>query len=195
MGEQDIEDIRIKNIVDMAVTFTAMMRVFRQGSKSTISKKIAEVFSSLDNVTEETQYRQIHDSFCIWFTKEIFTAEKTFKNGRGPKMSRNASYGQAAKIFDIAAKVYVYYCKLPSPHAAERLLPMLYGAVDTPIMKNLKSKFRDVPIAATTIEEIDKPIYETLQRLIMRDIETGGNRIYPVQYDDIEWHKLNRTQQ
>jgi hypothetical protein len=195
MKEQEIENIKNKNIIDMAITFTAMMRVFQKGSKSKITSKIEEIFSKFDRITEGKQYQDIHDSFCGWFTEHIFTAEKTFKNKRGTKPSKNTSYGQAAKIFDIVVKVYVYYCRLPSPEVAERLLPFLNGAVDTPIMKHLKSKFKEPPISATTIEEVDKKTYKMLQSFITIDIRENRNNIHPVQYDDIKWYELNRAQQ
>jgi len=195
MKEQEIENIKNKNIIDMAITFTAMMRVFKKGSKSKITSKIGEIFSKLDRITDGKQYQDIHDSFCAWFTEHIFTAEKTFKNKRGTKLSKNTSYGQAAKIFDIAVKVYVYYCRLPSPEVAARLLPFLNGAVDTPIMKHLKSKFKEPPISATTIEEVDKQTDKMLQSLITKDIKENRNNIHPVQYDDIKWYELNRAQQ
>jgi hypothetical protein len=50
--------------------------------------------------------------------QNIRTAEKKLKNGRvipiGP-----SSYGHAAKVLDISAKVFVYYCGLPAPDGAK----------------------------------------------------------------------------
>jgi len=195
MKEQQIIKIKDKNIIDMAITFTAMMRIFSEGSKSKIATKIEEIFSTLESITDRKQYQAIHHSFCQWFTEEIYTAEKTFKN-RKPKPSKNASYGQAAKIFDIAIKVYVYYCNRPSVEVAQKLTTFLNGAIDVPIMKYLKSRYKESQITATTIEQIDEKIYRKLQEIIEVDIKQSfNNNIYPVQYDDIKWHELNRAQQ
>lgn len=196
MAEQGIaESTKRKNIIDMAITFTAMMRVFAKGSKSKIAAKLEEIFSNLSSINNLEQYQHVHDSFCQWFIREIYTAKKTFKNGR-VKQSKCASYGQAAKTFDIAIKVYVYYCGQPSSIVSHRLVPLLNGAVDTPIMKYLTSEYPDHQITATTIEEVDKSAYQELQSLIKKDIEIKfKNRIKPVQYDDITWYELNRAKQ
>jgi hypothetical protein len=105
-----------------------------------------------------------------------------------------ASYGQAGKLLNVALKVYVYYCRLPSPQAAQKLLPFLHGAVDTLMMEHLKKSFPQVHVPATTIEAVDKVQYFTLQAMIKRDIESEfGASILPVQWDDIMWCRLNRT--
>lgn len=193
--KEKIETIRNKNIIDMAITFTAMMRVFSEGSKSKIAAKIEELFSTLENITDKKQYQDTHHSFCQWFCREIYTAEKTFKNKKS-KPSKNASYGQAAKILDIAIKVYVYYCNRPSVEVAHKLTPFLNGAIDTPIMNYLRTNDKASKITATTIEGIDEKAYKDLQLLIEADIRQNfNNKIHPVQYDDIKWHELNRAQQ
>jgi hypothetical protein len=193
--KEKIETIKNKNIIDMAITFTAMMRVFSKGSKPKIATKIEELFLTLRNISDKKQYQDIHHSFCQWFIKEIYAAEKTFKN-KESKQSKNASYGQAAKILDIAIKVYVYYCNRPSVEFAHKLTPFLNGAIDTPIMQYLKSKDKESKISATTIEGIDEKAYKDLQLLIEADIKQSfSGKIYPVQYDDIKWHELNRAQQ
>ena len=59
----------------------------------------------------------MHADFCGWFTQNIDRAQKKKQRESGAAI-RKSSYGQAAKVIDIAAKVYVYYCALPSrePH-------------------------------------------------------------------------------
>jgi hypothetical protein len=109
-------------------------------------------------------------------------SRKKFKNGQ-TKPSRACSYGQAAKILDVSAKVYVYYCSQPSPEAARRIVPMLHAALDTPMMDLL-----GIPM---TLQQVDRAIYEDLQARVAHEI--APSRIYPVQYDDIMWHRLQRA--
>ena len=181
-----------ENIIDMALTFTAMMRLFERNSKPRIAKKLSELFGNLDTTTSHEQYKSIHHEFCLWFAKSIQTAEKTFKNGR-TKSKQLASYGQAAKILDISIKVFVYYCGQPNPTTAENLIPFLNGAIDNPILAYLKTKYPNTKITSSTIEQINESAYRDLQKLIALDVlKSFDNEIYPVQYDDILWNKLNR---
>ena len=69
----------------------------------------------------------MHRDFCQWFVKTIKLA----------KTEEPSSYGHAAKVLDLALKVYVYYCKMPSPEKAESLMPRLNGGIDTPILRHL----------------------------------------------------------
>ena len=84
------------------------------------------------------------------------------------KKSRASSYGQAAKVFDVALKVYVYYCNLPDFEFAAKLLPALHGAVDTLMMKNLKKEYPKEDIKSETIEAVGKSEYFALQKLLGR---------------------------
>ena len=79
---QIIETLMRKNIIDMALTFTAMMRVFSEGSKDRIASKFEELCPQLTTVKSKDDYEQIHTSFCDWFVGEIKTAHKTLKNGK-----------------------------------------------------------------------------------------------------------------
>jgi len=186
------EDAKRNNILDMAITFTAMMRVFAKGSKERIARRLGELTSGLPEITSAEDYERIHRMFCEWFCREIRTAERKLKNGK-TKPSQPASFGQAAKVLDIVLKVYVFYCSLPSSDAASRISQFLHGAVDTPIMDHLKCKYPDGPVRATTIEQVDEQTYRTLQDLLAQDIENSFHSdILPVQYDDIVWRELNR---
>jgi hypothetical protein len=178
-----------KNIIDMALGFTAMMRVFCGGAKAKIEATLEEFFLSLANINTRDDYEACHRSFCQWFTREIRTAEKKLNNGK-VQQSQAASYGQAAKVLDIAIKVYVYYCKLPTAEIAERIVPFLHGAVDTPIMEHLKSECMATTIRAKTIKEVDEKAYRVLQSLVLA--ASIARKIHPVQYDDIMWRQLNR---
>lgn len=175
------------NIIDMALAFTSMMRVFAKGSKVIIARGLGELCDQLAGVHSPADFERLHRAFCEWFVGTIKTAKK------GSRASGPASYGHAAKTLDIALKVYVYYCGQPSAELAERLIPMLHGAVDTPIMKHLKSSFPEAGIKAATIGQVDEGIYTRLQALVTQDIQARYlGQICPVQYDDIMWHELNR---
>jgi len=181
-----------KNVIDMAITFSAMHRLFKKGSKQKIAAKLECSFGMLASCDDKTSFEKIHSEFCDWFIKNVSTAEKKMKNKK-TKASQAASYGQAAKVFDVAAKVYVYYCHFPCFKPFEKLLPMLHAAVDTLMMKNLKKKYPDEKIKAETIEAVDKYGYYTLQKLVTKHIKDEyADSILPVHYDDIMWHQLNR---
>jgi len=187
------EQKKIQNIIDMALTFTAMVRLFSKGSKTSIANKFEEFCTNLRNIESASSYEKFHESFCNWFCENIQTAQRILRN-KTTKHSSSASYGQGAKVLDIAIKVYVHYCKLPDQQTADRILPFLHSAVDTPIMKHLKQRYQWANITASTIEAIDKQTYRTLQELIALDIkETFQDSIHPVHYDDIMWNQLNRN--
>jgi hypothetical protein len=190
--KDEASSIKNKNVIDMAITFSAMNRVFEEGSKQKIARKLECSFGLLAAVDGEDNFEKIHSEFCEWFVKNVFSAKKVLKN-KVIKSSRAASYGQAAKIFDVALKVYVYYCNLPDCESAAKLLPMLHGAVDTLMMKNLKKNYPKEDIKAKTIEAVSKSDYVALQKLVTKHInDEFNNLILPVQYDDILWYRLNR---
>jgi DNA primase len=187
------ELIKSQNVIDMALTFTAMVRLFSKGSKNSIAKKFEDFCANLKNIESASSYEKFHESFCKWFSENVQTAQKILKN-KETKQSASASYGQGAKVLDIAIKVYVHYCKLPDPQTAERILPFLHGAIDTPIMKHLKQRYPRANITASTIKAIDQQAYRTLQELIACDIKDNfQSNIHPVHYDDIMWNRLNRS--
>jgi hypothetical protein len=191
-SKDEASNIRIKNVIDMAITFTAMGRVFERGSKNEIAKELGSSFGKLAAVDGKGDFEKVHSEFCEWFIKNVSTAERVLKNKK-IKRSQSASYGHAAKVFDIAVKVYAYYCHLPDCESAPKLLPVLHGAVDIPIMKNLKKRYPKENINASTIEAVDKSEYVALQKLVSKHIEDEfENLILPVQYDDIMWNRLSR---
>ena len=196
MQEREIaERAKNKNILDMALTFTAMMRNFSAGSKKRIAEQLENNIGRLHEIMSAEDYERLHSDFCAWFCREIRTAEKTSHSTRTViKPSQPASFGQAAKVLDIALKVYVFYCGQPSPDVASRIHPFLHAAVDGPIMHHLKRKYREAPIQATTIEQIDERAYQLLQTLATSDTrDSFYNNVSLVQYDDIMWQRLNRA--
>ncbi len=192
MNEIISYNAKVSNIIDMAITFTTMTRLFKIGSKELIGSELRKFIIELSTIAAKGEFEQMHRGFCNWFCQNILTASKVLKNGVA-KPSQPASYGQGAKVLDIALKVCVFYCSLPNPATASQINPFLHGGVDTPIMNHLKLTYPDTEIPSTTIQGIDKIIYDTLQDLIVRDIRAKyKDEILPVQYDDILWNKLNR---
>ena len=181
----DIEEVKRENIIDMAWGFSAMTRVFEKKATKKIVSKLGQTFSQIASLQDTTEFETLHDDFCRWFEINIRTA----------KESSNASYGQGAKVLDVALKVYVYYCHLPDPITAERTSRWLHAAIDTKMLKYLSRRpgSGKLNIQATTIKGIDRKIYTELQELVQQDIKAKfSDDIIPVQWDDIKWRQLNR---
>jgi len=180
---------KLRNIIDMGFAFTVMARVFEKGTSPLIKEKLWEVLQSLDSIVTNEEFEKMHHSFCLWFASHVKLA----------KSDANASYGHAAKVLDVALKVLVYYCNLPNLEQANRLLPMLRCAIDTPIFKHLMKKYdqnRSFDVSSLAIKIIDENLYPYLQRMVVLDIEDAfNNNILPVQYDDVMWRRLNREQE
>jgi hypothetical protein len=183
------EKTKAQNIIAMAVGFTARMPLFQERSADLIKEKLADLFEGLDRIGSDQDFSKMHRDFCQWFVKTIRLA----------KTEEPSSYGHAAKVLDLALKVYVYYCNMPSPGKAESLMPRLNGAIDTPILRHLFKKLEDIyresypPHYLWTIKMIDKEDYDLLQKVIRQDIrDSFDNNILPVQYDDIVGRRLNR---
>lgn len=191
--KEKAEKAKIQNIIDMALSFSAMKRVFEKGSTEKITEKIGNCIKEFSNLNTKEKYYERHKELCEWFTRNIKTAERK-KDRRIIKKSRYASWGQAAKVIDIVLKVCVYYCNLPSANVSSKIVTWLNGAIDTPILKYLKKHYNSPIISQiSTLGDIDKVKYKELQKMIRIDIEESFNgEVFPVQYDDIRWRKLNR---
>jgi hypothetical protein len=182
------EQAKKRNIIDMAVGFTGMMRLFQEGTADLIKGKLADIVEGLDRISSEEEFNKMHRGFCQWFVKTIRLA----------KTEEPPSYGHAAKVLDLALKVYVYYCNMPSPAKAESLMPRLNGTIGTRILRHLFKKLDDIygksyPPHLWTIKMISKEDYDLLQKVIRQDIRDSlDDTISPVQYDDIMWRRLNR---
>lgn len=188
------EQAKLKNIIDMAFGFSAMTRVFEEGSTKTIVNKLSETLSQITSLKNYEEFKDFHDGFCRWFARKVKTAERRKRDGT-KKSSGAASYGQGAKVLDVALKVYVYYCHLPDPETAERIAQWLNSAIDTKMMKYLKNSLThtEQSFDATSIEDVrDIDTYAKLQTLVQKDIESNfPTRILHVQWDDIKWRELN----
>ncbi len=187
------EQAKQKNIVNVAFGFGAMTRLFEKGSHRQIIGELRRRLPKIAPSKDKQQFQKQHDSFCRWFKDNIKTAERS-KGGSVIKKSTFASYGQGAKVLDVALKVYVYYCHLPDQKTAEQTTKWLNSAVDTKMMKHLK-RMRDSEassIEATAIEDVDEKTYAVLQGLVHKDIKRNfPPGTLPVQWDDIMWRRLN----
>ena len=191
--KEKAEKVKIQNIIDMAISFTAMGRVFEKGSTEKIKAKLNNCIKDFFNLSTEEEYYEKHKVFCEWFMTNIKTAERK-KDERIIKRSQYASWGQAAKVIDIVLKFCIYYCNLPSAEVSSKITHWLNGAIDSRILEDFKKRYSSPLISqASTIEDIDKATYEELQKMIRTDIKESFNgEIFPVQYDDIKWRELNR---
>jgi hypothetical protein len=188
----DAEKAKLKNIIEMAISFSAMIRVFESESDEKIKNRLNDCIDDFLNVKNEEDYHRKHQEFCEWFTKNIKTAEVK-KNGEIVKQSLYASWGQAAKIIDIVLKVCIYYCNLPSIEIYSKITPWLNSAIDTALLNYLKENYHSETISKiNTLKDIDKINYEELQKIIREDTKKNFNGKFPVQYDDIMWRKLNK---
>lgn len=179
------------NIIEMALEFAGMTRVFSKQSTGKIIGTLARLFAEL--VQNQQNYEKLHAEFCDWCTEHIWTAEKKYKDGRIIP-SKRCSYGEAAKVLDICAKVYVFYCSEPSPEVAQALVPLLHAALDNRMVARLARKFPAAGIRATALTEIDRVAYQQLQSLVAQEIQSDfRSAIHPVQYDDIIFRRLNRS--
>ncbi len=116
------EQAKLKNIIDAAFSFSAMTRVFKKESTEKIVNKLNETLAQITSLKDDKEFADLHDGFCRWFAQNVKTAERTKRDGT-KKPSAPTSYGQGAKVLDVALKVYVYYCHLPDVKTAERITP------------------------------------------------------------------------
>ncbi len=176
------ERAKRENIFRMAIGYTGMMPLFEEHSVELIVEKLTYLISCLDPISTDQEFTEMHRNFCRWFIGAV----KLRRSGERP------SYGQAAKVLDLALKVYVLYCRMPNPEKAESLLPRLNGVINTPILRHLFTKLAIVygkpfpPHYSWTINMIDEENYLLLQKLIRQVIrDSFESRIWPVQHDDV----------
>jgi hypothetical protein len=161
-------EARTQNIIEMAVQSAAMLRVFHGGELEKIVLKLGETISQLG----KEGYEKLHKEFCDWFLKEI-----------KPNVGEKPSYGQAAKVIDVAMKIIVGYCYLPRLEVAVEVASKLHPAIDSYVLIHLK----DYPEAKgiETLTQIDQPLYEKLQSYLKTEAQENG--CIPIRYDDCLW--------
>ena len=178
---------RVKTIVGMAVGFTTMMRFFEKGSVRIIEGMVEEVLSKLPAIGDQREFDGLHDAFCDNFVKTIHSSRS--QDGEYP----SASYGQAAKVLDVALKACVDYCQLPDVATSKRLLPFLHAGIDTYILDELKKREKGA-FKVWSLQEIDRDMYLRLQDAVIRHIEDEFNgEISRVVYDNIIWRRATKS--
>jgi hypothetical protein len=177
------DEAKLKNIIEMAFGFSAMTRVFEKMSTDKILAELESTFQKVTSVRCKEEFQALHDDFCRWFEANVKTAKRRRTHG-STKSSGSASYGQGAKVLDVALKVLVHYCQLPNSETAKRTDGWLNAAIDTQMMASLRGP--------KTIQAVTKEKYECLQEKVRQDIECNFQRsIKPVEWDDLMWRKLN----
>lgn len=186
------DEARASNIIDMALGFTATLRVFQGSSKAVISNLLVKYLEKAGKVESKEQFDELHDNFCREFILGVKVAEKRLKDGRVQPM-RAASFGHAAKMFDVCAKVWFHYCSMPNTSVANKVVLYLNSAIDTPILKHLKKQNPNAGISASSISDIDRGCYKELQKLAALDRAAScPDAVDMAQYDDLLWLRLNR---
>ncbi len=159
---KDPDQIRLHNIVDMGLTFSAMFRLFEKGSKPIIKEEIIDSLKKLPIVNSKDDYSSIHRKFCLWGINNLKLAEKR-KNGKLIKVSKPASYGQVAKTYDVVLTVVVYYSKWPDANNSEMISKWINAAVDNKMMGFLKKEYPDYFDSwPSSVEEVDEAKYNKL---------------------------------
>ncbi|MBM4445029.1 MAG: hypothetical protein FJ020_06980 [Chloroflexi bacterium] len=195
-GQQKLYDpaaYRLHNIVEMALQFSAMLRLFEKGSKLSFREAVIDQVAAISRLESESDFAQLHHAFCNWGVDNILLAERNRK-GQVTKRGMKASYGQIAKVLDVALNVMVNDCHLPNCEKAQQISGWLNAAVDTKMMAMLRKCYpQDLKPWPRTIEDVDRDAYVAIQRTVRRFIEDKHRgAITPVQFDDIYWWVLNK---
>ncbi len=187
------EEAKLHNIVDMALEFSAMLRLLQAGSKQKLKNMTLSKLDEVFKAETEAEFNELHDAFCNWGVHNIVLAIKR-RNGQVIKESGPVSYGQIAKIFDVIFAVVIYYSHYPNYEKSLLISEWLHAAVDTKMMKLLKNAYPgDIGPWPTTIEQVKPGEYLAIQKAVKKFIkEEHGGSITPVQFDDIYWEALNR---
>ena len=192
---QNTEDIKLYNVTDMGLGFSAMLRNFVEDSKKKLHSKIIEDIEKIFTTSTKTDFDELHAAFCIWGVDNVVLAERKRKE-KIIKKSGPARYGQIAKTLDVVLKVTIYYAHLPNCTTAKRIMPLLNAALDNRMMRMLKKNYKDqLSVWPKAVEEVDEEKYFRLQEIVCQFIkEKHDDQIMPVQFDDIYWKQLNRDQ-
>jgi hypothetical protein len=190
---KDPDDVRLFNIVDMGLTFSAMIRLYKKGSKKILREEIINILPDIANADSIKSFLITHNKFCIWGMNRLSLTEK-HRQGKLIKKTGPPSYGQVAKTLDVVLKVVIYYCRWPNESTSGSIAKYLNAAVDTQMLAFLKSKYSDnFQLWPITIENINQSKYVSVQKLVKQFIvDEHKGYIMPVQFDDLYWNILNR---
>jgi hypothetical protein len=62
----DADTAKLHNIVDMGLSFSAMIRLFDKGSKRILRDKIINEVQKVVSVESQKQFDEAHTNFCTW---------------------------------------------------------------------------------------------------------------------------------
>lgn len=185
------DDAKFHNILDMALGFSGMIRLFEGRSKEKFRAKMIEEIPIMLSITSEDEFINSHTRFSRWGVDNIVLAEKR-RNGKIIKRSGPASYGQIAKTLNVVLKVVVHYCRLPNEKRASEIEKWLDAAVDTKMMAYLKSTDKNIRWP-TTIEQVGEDEYQNIKGSVYAFIQDKhDDKIIPVEFDDMYWEALNK---
>lgn len=175
------DEARIRNILDAGIEFSAMIRVFKKGSKKKFLKKMEKTIYTICRAKSQKCFDEIHTNFCKKLIRNIR------RNNNQP-----VSYGQIAKTLNVVLKVAIYYSHLPVCHKYRGISKFLHAAVDNQMMKMLKRKysniypdcFRNWP---NNLTQIRNEQYWQIRCVV----EKVRGQLLPVQWEDIYWRICN----
>jgi len=180
----DTQRVRLMCLIDLGLNFSAMLRLYKKGSKEELYKKVLSEIPALLRAENEEQFHIVHSSICDWGTSNVLL------NGGLDYIS----YGQIAKTLDVTLKVVIDFGHMPDCYKAKQMSPWLNAAVDNKMMNMLKKHY---PTAIKpwpqSVLQVNKENYFAVQSLVRRFIrEKHDDRITSVQFDDIYWWRLNK---
>ena len=183
LSTREPEDAKMRFVVEIGLSSSAMMRLFMKDSSKTLKDKILAKPRAFEAESQD-QYKRIHKSICDWGTRSVGLA----------KGHDYASYGQIAKTLDVAMKVIVYDCHYPDCRRYSLISKWLNAAVDTRMMACLKATYpKEMEPWPTTLKQVDGRAYASIQEIVRKFIEEKHHgKIIPVQFDDMYWEALNR---
>jgi len=186
-----LEDVKLRNIVDMALGFTAMMRLFEKDSKEVIQAEILKCLPGFFAAESEKEFKAAHRAFCLWGMETI---KRTKGKGLNKKGIGVISFGHMAKILDVVLHVVIHYAQHPDPGAAKKLSQWLNPAMDNEMMAFLAGCYPNaLERWPKTIEQVLEKDYNKIQETVRQFIkdEQDCTRI-PIDFDDVYWEVLTR---
>jgi len=181
------EEMKLHTAVDIGLTVSTMMRLFRRKSKSKDTLH-AEIYSELPrffNAKTPDEFKKIHSKFCSQVMGKIWLA----------KEKKNASYGQIAKTLDVVLKVVIYYSHFPNCTEAQKLSKWLNVAMDTKMMAYLGHLYhKDSQSWPNKVKDVrEKKTYDQVQQTVSKYAKDNHlDEILPSQLEDILWAKVNK---
>lgn len=184
ISRKQLDEATLNNIIDMGLTFSAMIRLFDKDTKKKLHERLIKTANSIFRAKSEEEFKKIHSQFCEWGTDNIRLAKKSMR----------ASYGHIAKTLDVVLEVAVYFCGLPDSDQSKQLHPWLNAAVDTKMMTKLKECYPEaIESWPKVIKDVDCDSYKKIQETVRKFIsEKHHGCIIPVEFDVYYWWKLNR---